>query len=77
MCCPRRSPIIGRGDAVWACLHLDDDADAFLAAAVAGRAGLWHVVDDEPVAAGEFLRYFDRRLGALPPQRVPAWLASR
>jgi len=73
---PRRSPIIGRGDAIWACLHLDDAVDAFLAAAVAGRAGLWHIVDDHSVTAADFLRYFAERLGAPPPLRVPARLAA-
>ncbi len=71
----RRLPIIGRGDAVWACLHLDDAAGAFVAAAAAGRPGLWHVVDNHPVTAADFLRYFAERLGAPAPLRVPVWLA--
>ncbi len=71
----RRLPVIGSGEAVWSCLHLDDAAAAFLAAASAERSGLWHVVDDAPVAAGAFMAYFARRLGAPPPRRVPAWLA--
>jgi nucleoside-diphosphate-sugar epimerase len=71
----RRMPVIGRGDAVWALLHLDDAASAFVAAADANRGGLWHVVDDQPVTMAEFLTYFTGRLGAPPPRRAPAWLA--
>jgi nucleoside-diphosphate-sugar epimerase len=71
----RKMPIIGRGDAVWSCLHTEDAAGAFLAAAEGGRQGLWHVVDDCPAKSGEFLNYFAERLGAAPPRRVPAWLA--
>jgi nucleoside-diphosphate-sugar epimerase len=71
----RRMPIIGDGEAVWSCLHTDAAAGAFVAAAEAGRGGLWHVVDDRPVTAREFLTGFARRLGATPPRLVPVWLA--
>lgn len=71
----RRLPIIGSGDAVWRLLHADDAAGAFVAAATSGKAGLWHVVDDEPVTAAEFLQALARRLSARPPRRVPALLA--
>ncbi len=71
----RRAPIIGRGDAVWALLHLDDAASAFVTAAETNRSGLWHVVDDQPVTMAEFLINFAERLGAPPPRRVPPLLA--
>jgi nucleoside-diphosphate-sugar epimerase len=71
----RRLPIIGDGQAIWSCLHTEDAAGAFVTAAEAGKGGLWHVVDDRPVTAKEFLTSFARRLGAPPPRRVPAWLA--
>lgn len=71
----RRMPIVGRGDAAWALLHADDAASAFVAAAEGCRGGLWHVVDDQPVTAVDFLRGFAARLGAPPPRRVPTWLA--
>ena len=71
----RKIPIIGKGDAVWAALHADDAAGAFLAAAESGKGGLWHVTDDEPVTVGELLGEFARLLGAGPPRRAPAWLA--
>ena len=71
----RRMPIIGSGDNFWHCLHVDDAAGGFVAATEAGRSGLWHLVDDEPVRSRDFLCDFARRLGARPPRRVPAWLA--
>ena len=71
----RAIPIVGRGEAVWAALHADDAAAAFVAAAKAGRSGLWHVVDDQPAPVADLLNGLARRIGAPPPRRVPAWLA--
>jgi len=93
----RRLPIMGQGDAIWRVLHLDDAASAFVAAAETGASdsgasgigasgnwasGLWHVVDDQPVAARDFLLEFAERLGAPRPMRIPpgwrdCWLAGR
>ena len=70
-----RLPIIGAGTAVWANLHADDAASAFLAAAEAGRGGLWHVVDDTPAPIGDFVRHLARLLGAPEPGHMPVWLA--
>ena len=70
----RLLPVIGDGQTIWSCLHTDDAAGAFVAAAEAGKSGLWHVVDDRPTTAGEFLTGFARRLGAPPPRRAPEWL---
>jgi nucleoside-diphosphate-sugar epimerase len=69
----RRLPIFG--DAVWSLVHTDDAASAFVAAAEAGRNGLWHVVDDEPVAMRDFLTEAAALLGASKPRQVPVWLA--
>lgn len=71
----RQLPIIGPGDNLLAPIHADDAAGAFVTAALRGRAGLWHVVDDEPVTLARLLREFAERLGAPPPRRVPRWLA--
>lgn len=71
----RKALIVGGGRAVWSPLHIDDAAAAFAAAVESDRAGLWHVVDDEPVTVREFLTAFAERLGAQPPRRVPVWLA--
>ena len=71
----RRVPLIGSGDAVWANLHTDDAAGAFVAAAEWGRGGLWHVVDDQPVMVKNLLTAFAVLLGAPPPRTAPVWLA--
>jgi nucleoside-diphosphate-sugar epimerase len=71
----RKLPIIGSGDAVLACLHVDDAAGAFVTAAEGNRRGLWHVVDNENVSVKDLLTGFAERLGAPQPRHVPAWLA--
>ena len=68
-------PVIGAGDSIWANLHSDDAAGAFVAAAEAGKTGTWHVVDDHPSTAEEFLMEFAVQLGAAAPRRIPVWLA--
>lgn len=76
----RKLPIIvskgGKSDAVWSFIHADDAASAFVAAAEAGRSGVWHVTDNEPVLSEEYLREMAKRIGAPSPRRVPRWLAK-
>ena len=72
----RQIPVIGNGDTQWACLHLDDAATAFLAAIEQPKAGVWHVVDNQPVEVRDFLGEFALRLGANSPRSVPVWLAK-
>jgi nucleoside-diphosphate-sugar epimerase len=71
----RRLPIIGRGDALLSSIHVDDAASAVVQSAIVAAQGLWHVVDDESVTAGEFFSLFAEKLGAAPPRHVPVWLA--
>lgn len=71
----RQLPIIGSGDALWAMIHTDDAASAYVAAAEKPMSGVWHVVDNEPVQVRTFLEEFAARLGAPAPRRVPVWLA--
>ena len=72
----RQMPIMGTGEAVWAMIHSDDAASAFVAVAEQPRNGVWHVVDNELVSVRAFLGEFATRLGARPPRRVPVWLAK-
>jgi nucleoside-diphosphate-sugar epimerase len=69
-------PIIGSGNAVWAMIHTDDAASAYVAVVEHPQNGVWHVVDNELVTVGAFLEEFALRLGARPPRRVPVWLAK-
>ena len=70
----RRLPIVGDGTGVFSFLHVDDAASATLAALTRG-AGIYNVVDDEPVVARDWIPYLASVLGAKPPRQVPAWLA--
>lgn len=71
----RRLPVVGDGEAMIAPLHVDDAAAAFVAAAENGSSGVWHIVDDEPVAYKEFFPEVAQIVGAPPPRRSPVWLA--
>jgi nucleoside-diphosphate-sugar epimerase len=71
----RKLPVVGSGTALLSCLHTEDAAGAFLAAAEGRRGGLWHIVDNEAVAVKDLLSGFAERLHAPAPRRVPVWLA--
>jgi nucleoside-diphosphate-sugar epimerase len=71
----RQMPLIGSGDAEWAMIHSDDAASAYVVAAEKPQSGVWHIVDNELVQVGTFLKEFAARLDAPAPRRVPVWLA--
>jgi len=71
----RQMPIIGGGEAMWAMIHTDDAASAYVAAAEKPKSGVWHIVDNELVQVRTFLTEFAARLGAPAPRRVPVWIA--
>ena len=72
----RRLPIIGRGAGVWSFIHVDDAADATVAALTrAVPSGSYNVVDDDPAPVREWLPALAQALGAPRPRRVPTWLA--
>jgi nucleoside-diphosphate-sugar epimerase len=72
----RMVPIVGGGDAYWSMIHADDAASAFVAAAEARKAGLWHVVDDQPVQVKNVITELARQIGAPRPWHSPVWLAK-
>jgi nucleoside-diphosphate-sugar epimerase len=67
----RRFPVIGSGAGVWSFIHIEDAADATVAAIDRGRRGVYNVVDDDPARVGEWLPAVAQRIGAKPPMRVP------
>jgi nucleoside-diphosphate-sugar epimerase len=73
----RKMPIIGSGDALWAMIHTDDAASAYVMAAEKPASGIWHIVDNELVSARAFLNEFAADLGAPSPRRFPVWLAKQ
>jgi nucleoside-diphosphate-sugar epimerase len=70
----RKLPIIGTGAGVWSFIHVDDAAEAAMAAIEHGPTGIYNVCDDEPAAVADWLPEFARALRAPPPRRVPAWI---
>jgi 2-alkyl-3-oxoalkanoate reductase len=72
----RRFPIIGDGGGVWSFAHVDDVANATVAAIEHGEPGVYNVVDDEPAPVATWLPELAAVIGAKPPLHVPAWLGK-
>jgi nucleoside-diphosphate-sugar epimerase len=70
----RKFPIVGGGGGVWSFIHIEDAAEATVAAIEHGRRGVYNVVDDEPAAVAEWLPTLARQLGAKKPMRVPRFV---
>ncbi len=70
----RRFPVVGGGGGVTSFIHIEDAADATVAALERGRPGFYNVVDDEPAPIREWLPEIARLIGAKPPRRIPGWL---
>jgi nucleoside-diphosphate-sugar epimerase len=70
----RGFPIIGDGGGVWSFIHIDDAAEATVAAVERGAPGIYQVVDDDPAPVREWLPALADALGAPPPRRLPRWL---
>jgi 2-alkyl-3-oxoalkanoate reductase len=71
----RRLPIVGKGSGTFSFVHVDDAADATVAAVERGAPGVYNIVDDEPAPMKEWVPVFAQAAGAKPPRRVPVWLA--
>jgi nucleoside-diphosphate-sugar epimerase len=67
----RRFPVVGDGGGVWSFVHVEDAAEATVAAVERGRRGIYNIVDDEPAPVAEWLPAVARGLGARPPRHVP------
>jgi nucleoside-diphosphate-sugar epimerase len=70
----RRLPIVGDGGGLWSFIHVEDAADATVAALERGRRGIYNIADDDPEPVREWLPAVAEVLGAKPPRRVPRWL---
>ena len=71
----RRFPVVGSGSGLFSFIHVDDAADATVAAVERGAPGVYNVVDDEPAALRDWVPAYAEAIGAPPPRRVPVWLA--
>jgi nucleoside-diphosphate-sugar epimerase len=70
----RKFPVVGDGGGVWSFIHIEDAAEATVAAVEHGTRGLYNVVDDEPAAVAEWLPALAERMGAPKPRKVPKFL---
>jgi len=70
----RQFPVVGGGAGITSFIHIEDAAEATVAALERGRPGIYNIVDDEPAEVREWLPEVARRIGAKPPWRVPRWV---
>ncbi|MGH2952647.1 MAG: NAD-dependent epimerase/dehydratase family protein [Solirubrobacterales bacterium] len=70
----RKFPLVGAGGGIWSFIHIEDAAEATVAALERGSRGIYNVVDDEPAPVAEWLPAVAAAIGAKPPRRVPRWL---
>jgi nucleoside-diphosphate-sugar epimerase len=73
----RRFPIFGRGAGVWSFIHIDDVAEATVAALERGAPGIYNIVDDDPAPVSEWLPALAAAIGARSPRRIPTLLGKR
>jgi nucleoside-diphosphate-sugar epimerase len=72
----RRMPIVGKGGGVFSFIHVDDAADATVAAVERGHPGIYNITDDEPAPMREWVPVLAEAARAKRPLRVPVWLAK-
>ena len=70
----RLFPIIGAGDHYVSSIHVDDAAAA-TAAALHVPAGIYNVVDDEPLPMREQVGAMTEAFGFRPARHLPLWIA--
>jgi nucleoside-diphosphate-sugar epimerase len=70
----RKFPIAGDGGGVWSFIHIEDAADATVAAIERGERGVYNVADDSPEPVRDWLPGMAEMIGAPPPRRVPKWV---
>jgi 2-alkyl-3-oxoalkanoate reductase len=71
----RRMPIVGKGTGLFSFVHVDDAADATVAAVERGAPGVYNIADDEPAQMRDWIPAFAEAAGAKRPFKVPVWLA--
>jgi nucleoside-diphosphate-sugar epimerase len=71
----RRFPVVGPGSGVFSFIHVDDAADATVAAVERGPAGIYNIVDDDPAPMREWLPVYAEAIGAKSPLRIPRIVA--
>ncbi|MFF9039281.1 NAD-dependent epimerase/dehydratase family protein [Streptomyces sp. NPDC014892] len=72
-----RLPLPGSGAGIMSFLHVEDAVGAAVTAVEADAGGVFHVTDDDPAPAAQWLPHLARMLAAPSPRTVPAALAPR
>jgi nucleoside-diphosphate-sugar epimerase len=70
----RKIPVVGDGGGVWSFIHIEDAAEATVAATERGHRGIYNVVDDEPAPVAAWLPAVASAVSAPAPRHVPRWL---
>lgn len=70
----RLFPVIGAGDHYVSSIHVDDAAAATVAA-LGVPAGIYNVVDDEPLPMRQYVAAMTEAFGFAPARRLPLWIA--
>ncbi|WP_405568211.1 NAD(P)-dependent oxidoreductase [Streptomyces phaeochromogenes] len=70
-------PLPGGGSGITSFVHVVDAVGAAVAAVESEATGVFHVTDDDPAPAAQWLPHFARTLGGPPPRPIPAALAPR
>ena len=69
----RHFPVLGDGAGVFGFIHVEDAAQATVAAIEQRAEGAYNIVDDDPAAA-DWVHAYAAILGAPAPRRLPLWL---
>lgn len=72
-----RLPLPDTALGVTSFLHVEDAVGATVRAVEGEATGVFHVTDDDPAPASEWLPHYARTLGGPPPRTIPAALAPR
>jgi nucleoside-diphosphate-sugar epimerase len=67
----RKIPVAGDGGGVRSFVHVEDAADATVAAVESDATGTFNVVDDDPAPLREWLPHYADVIGAPAPRRAP------
>lgn len=70
-------PLPGNGAGITSFLHVEDAVGATVAAVESEATGVFHVTDDDPAPAAQWLPHYARALGGPAPRTIPADLAPR
>ena len=65
----QQGPLIGRGNAIWSWVHIEDAALATVSALTAAP-GIYDIVDDDPSPVRLWLPAFAKSVGAPPPPQI-------